>query len=110
MWRAERRYENPERFLKILAKTHNYEALLHAEHGVAVVQRIALWIQSRCEGVVPGFLEHHMQMVRAHVVPVELEEEFTDRTLEISQWFDKGQRYKPRTSPGIGYATGTTAR
>ena len=92
--------------------TYHDERLLHAEDGVARDVGVAVGVQRGRELLEAGRLDHHVQVVRAHVVAAEVEEEIADGALPKARssaaidWAE-GMR---RTSPGMGYATGTTAR
>lgn len=61
--------------------TYHNQTLLHAEHGVARDVIVPVRIESSGELVVTILFEHHVQVVRAHVMTSELAQEFSDGTL-----------------------------
>ena len=106
--------------------THHHQRLFHAKDGVACKDGIALWEQRRRELVETGSVDHHVQVIRAEVVSSQCQKELTHGTLlfvsvtedrqhtthapQKGREMDKRGRKMKRTSPGMGYETGTMAR
>ena len=95
----------------ITAKEGAYhdQGVLDAKDGIARKPLITSWIKSGDQFSVTGGLDCDMDVIRPHVMTIEVSEQLPNRTL-IAQ--DQKHRLKSgwdrRTSPGIAYATGTT--
>ena len=108
------------------AFTHHDERPLHAKDGVAREEDVAFWVQRRRQLVETGGVDHDVQVARANVVASECQKQLTHRALCVNIFADKREdrktggheqkgvkvkkRWGRQTSPGMGYAMGTTAR
>jgi len=85
------------------------QGTLDTKDGIAREPLITLRIQGGDQFSVTGGLDRDMEVVRPHVMTIEVKEQLPNRTL-IAR--DQARRLKSgwdhRTSPGIAYATGTT--
>ena len=85
------------------------QGALDTKDGIAREPLITLRIEGGNQFSVTGGLDQDMEVVRPHVMTIEVKEQLPNRTL-IAR--DQARRLKSgwdhRTSPGIAYATGTT--
>ena len=62
--------------------TYDNEALLDPVNDIAGQERASFRIKRSRQRVVSRLLEHHVQVIRTHVVTVQFEKQFTHRSLD----------------------------
>lgn len=69
--------------MKHVIDTGHNQGLLDTEHRIALQPLIAFWVPSARELPEPWSLDHHVQVVRPHVVPARGKKQVADRTLPV---------------------------